>query len=147
MSEPHPTPHPAPAALPSALNRALLQRLLWREWQHHPWRHLVALFAVALGVALAWSVHLINTSALAEFSTAVRSANGEPDLTLRSDQGRFDDALLDRVANDPAVLAASPVLELDTYARRPPAATPATTAAASAASTPDSPSASTPTRL
>jgi putative ABC transport system permease protein len=38
---------------------------------------------VALGVALAYSVHLINNSALAEFSAAVRSANGQPDLTLR----------------------------------------------------------------
>jgi putative ABC transport system permease protein len=38
----------------------------------------VALGAVALGVALAWSVHLINQSALAEFSAAVRAANGDP---------------------------------------------------------------------
>ena len=41
--------------------------LLWREWQHHPWRHGVALLAVALGVALAFSVHLINSSALTQF--------------------------------------------------------------------------------
>ena len=60
-----------------------LWRLSWREWRHHPWRHGMALLAVALGVALAWSVHLINASALAEFSAAVRSANGEPDLSLR----------------------------------------------------------------
>ncbi|HZF79231.1 MAG TPA: hypothetical protein VEZ89_05515, partial [Rubrivivax sp.] len=46
--------------------------LLIREWRHHPWRHAVALMAVALGVALAYSVHLINSSALAEFSAAVR---------------------------------------------------------------------------
>ena len=61
-----------------------LWRLSWREWAHHPWRHGMALMAVALGVALAWSVHLINTSALAEFSSAVRAANGDPDLSLRS---------------------------------------------------------------
>ena len=116
MSEPHPAPRPAPAALPSALNRALLQRLLWREWQHHPWRHLVALFAVALGVALAWSVHLINVSALAEFSAAVRSANGEPDAVLRGPKEGFDDRLLDAVAALPGVAVASPVVEVDTYA-------------------------------
>ena len=85
------------------------------EWRHHPWRHGAALLAVALGVALAWSVHLINTSALAEFASAVRAANGEPDLTLR---GRaFDDALFERVASDAGVQIASPVLEVDTYAR------------------------------
>jgi len=94
----------------------LLATLLQREWRHHPWRHAVALLAVALGVALAYSVHLINQSALSEFSAAVRAANGEPDLTLRAAQGRFDDALFERAAADPAVEAASPVLELDTYA-------------------------------
>ena len=97
------------------MNLALLRLLIVREWRHHPWRHGAALMAVALGVALAYSVHLINTSALAEFSSAVRAANGEPDLTLR---GRlFDDALFDRVAADSSVEIASPVLEVDTYAR------------------------------
>jgi putative ABC transport system permease protein len=94
-----------------------LWRLSWREWRHHPWRHGMALLAVALGVALAWSVHLINASALAEFSAAVRSANGEPDLSLRGPREGFDDALFERVATAAGVALASPVLELDTYAR------------------------------
>ena len=89
---------------------------MWREWRHHPWRHGVALLAVALGVALAFSVHLINNSALAEFSSAVRAANGAPDLTLRGTRAGFDDALFERVASDPAVTTASPVLEVDTHA-------------------------------
>jgi putative ABC transport system permease protein len=94
----------------------LLPLLLASEWRHHPWRHGVALLAVALGVALAWSVHLINSSALAEFSAAVRSANGEPDLSLRGPREGFDDALFDRIATDPGVALASPVLEVETYA-------------------------------
>ena len=99
------------------MNPGLLRLLIAREWRHHPWRHAAALLAVALGVALAWSVHLINASALAEFSSAVRATHGEPDLTLR---GRaFDDALFERVAADAAVRLASPVLEVDTYARTP----------------------------
>jgi putative ABC transport system permease protein len=96
-----------------------MQGLFWllalREWRHHPWRHGVALLAVALGVALAYSVHLINQSALAEFSAAVRTANGEPDLTLRGPREGFDEALFDRIATDPGVALASPVLEVDTY--------------------------------
>ncbi len=95
--------------------QGLLPLLVLREWRHHPWRHAVALLAVALGVALAYSVHLINSSALAEFSAAVRNANGEPDLTLRGPREGFDDTLFDRVARDPGVAVASAVLEVDTY--------------------------------
>ncbi len=98
------------------MNTALLRLLLAAEWRHHPWRHTVALAAVALGVALAWSVHLINQSALAEFSAAVRAAHGEADLSLR---GRpLPEAVFERAAADPAVELASPLLEIDTYARR-----------------------------
>ncbi|HEY6136020.1 MAG TPA: ABC transporter permease, partial [Rubrivivax sp.] len=103
-------------AAPAGLAFALLP-LVWREWRHHPWRHGVALLAVALGVALAWSVHLINVSALAEFSSAVRSANGEPDLVLRGGRDGFDDGFVERVAAAPGVERASPVVEIDTYAR------------------------------
>ena len=88
-----------------------------REWRHHPWRHGMALLAVALGVALAFSVHLINNSALNEFSQAVRTAGGQPDLSLRGP--RFDDGWFEQVAADAAIEVASPVLEVDTYARTP----------------------------
>ena len=100
-----------------ALVRSLLPLVL-REWRHHPGRHAVALLAVALGVALAWSVHLINQSALAEFSSAVRAANGDPDLTLRGQREGFHDAVFDTVVARPEVAQASPVLEVDTFARR-----------------------------
>ncbi|MFN9746458.1 MAG: FtsX-like permease family protein [Betaproteobacteria bacterium] len=96
---------------------ALLRLLLWREWRHHPWRHATALLAVTLGVALAWSVHLINQSALAEFSAAVRAANGDADLSLRG--AAVPEALFEQVAQDAAVSLASPVLEIDTLLRRP----------------------------
>jgi putative ABC transport system permease protein len=96
----------------------LLRRLSWPEWRHHPWRHGMALVAVMLGVALAFAVHLINQSALGEFSAAVRSLNGEPDAQLRALQGPLDEAWLGRVARHPGVAAASPVVELSTYVRR-----------------------------
>ncbi len=69
-----------------------------------------------LGVALAFSVHLINASALEEFSKAVRSLAGQPDLELRAVQGSFDEALFAHVASHPQVALASPVLEVSTYA-------------------------------
>ena len=95
---------------------ALLKTFSWQELLHHPWRNAAAVAAVMLGVALAFSVSLINASALSEFSQAVRSVNGQPDLELRAAQGGLDEALYARLATDPAVAVASPVLELATYA-------------------------------
>ena len=92
--------------------RALLFTFSWQELRHHPWRNAAAVVAVMLGVALAFSVHLINASALDEFSSAVRSVNGQPDLELRAAQGNFDEALFARVARHPQVALASPVVEL-----------------------------------
>ncbi|MBL8332582.1 MAG: ABC transporter permease [Rubrivivax sp.] len=100
------------SAVPSILR---LWPLVRQEWRHHPWRHALVALAVALGVALAFSVQVINDSALAEFGAAVRSANGEPDLSLRSTGAGFDDALLDRVSLHAGVRLASPVVEADTY--------------------------------
>jgi len=95
----------------------LLSTFSWQELKHHPWRNAAAVVAVMLGVALAFSVHLINASALSEFSQAVRSVNGQPDLELRAAQGTFDEAVFARVAQQPDVSVASPVLELSTYAQ------------------------------
>ncbi len=101
---------------------ASLAVLTRREWSAHPWRYAVIVFALAMGVALAWSVHLINASALAEFSSAVRATQGEPDAVLRGARGvdgGLPDSVLDRVAADPSVANASGVIEIDTYARKP----------------------------
>ena len=99
--------------------RELLLTFSWQELRHHPWRNAAAVVAVMLGVALAFSVSLINASALSEFSQAVRSVNGQPDLELRAAQGSFNEALFARVATDLRVEVASPVLELGTYALDP----------------------------
>lgn len=94
---------------------ALLKTFSWQELQHHPWRSAAALLAVLLGVALAFAVHLINASALSEFSNAVRAVGGQPDLELRAMQGSFDEDWYERVARQPEVAWASPVLEASTY--------------------------------
>jgi putative ABC transport system permease protein len=77
----------------------------------------MAVLAVALGVALAWSVHLINRSALAEFAGAVRAVQGEPDASfvcLRREG--CDDAVVDTLAVRGDVSLAVPVAEVDSYA-------------------------------
>ncbi|HVZ42907.1 MAG TPA: FtsX-like permease family protein [Ramlibacter sp.] len=98
---------------------ALLGTFSLRELRHHPWRNAAAVLSVMLGVALAFSVQLINASALDEFSSAVRSTGGQPDVELRAVQGGFDEALYARVAASDSVALASPVLELQTTALVP----------------------------
>ena len=97
----------------------LLKTFSWQEALHHPTRSLAALLAVAAGVALAFSVHLINNSAVDEFSSAARGLNGQPDLVLRASQATFEEQWLERIGRHPAVALASPVLEIQTYALRP----------------------------
>ncbi len=109
----------SPGAYPSIywLVFALLKTFSWQELLHHPWRTGAAVLAVLLGVALAFSVALINASALNEFAQAVRSVNGEPDLELRALTGTLDENWYPRLAQDARVAVVSPVLEVSTYAR------------------------------
>lgn len=101
----------------SATLGALLATISLPDWRVHPWRHGIALLAVALGVALAFSVHLVNASALAEFASAVRVAQGRPDLSLRCTQpAGCDDRALDTLAAQPAVQVALPLLDVDALA-------------------------------
>ncbi len=87
--------------------------LAWGELRAHPWRVIAALAAIAIGVALGLAVQLINASAAREFSQAVRATTGQADLEVRGPRGGFDDAVLERIAADPAVAVASPLVEVD----------------------------------
>ncbi len=98
---------------------ALLRTFSWQELRQHPWRNAAAVLAVMLGVALAFSVHLINASALSEFAQAARTVGGQGDLELRAVQGQFDEALYLQVARHPDVALASPVLEIGSYLQTP----------------------------
>ncbi|MBS0391279.1 MAG: FtsX-like permease family protein [Proteobacteria bacterium] len=91
---------------------ALLHTFSWRELCRHPWRSAAAVAAVMLGVALGFAVHVINASALDEFSQAVRAVEGRPDLELRATRGTLPESLYGLVAAQPQVQLASPWLEL-----------------------------------
>ena len=103
---------------------ALLRTFSWQDLRHHPWRSAAAVVAVMLGVALAFGVHVINASALDEFSQAVRAVNGQPDLELRAMRGHLPESLYGPLATHPQVARASPVLELSAIARAAPAEPP-----------------------
>ena len=89
----------------------LLSSFSWQELRQHPWRTATALIAIMLGVALGFAVHVINQSALDEFSRAVRSVNGQPDLQLHAMQGGLPLALYPQVAQTRGVATAVPWVE------------------------------------
>lgn len=78
--------------------------------RRHRLRTTVQILAIAVGVALGLAVGLINTAALAEFEAALRQVNGEADAVLEGSRGGFAESLYGRVAADPGVALASPVL-------------------------------------
>ncbi len=96
----------------------LFRSFSWQELRQHPWRYAAALASIALGVALAFSVYLINASALSEFSSALQSVQGQPDASVRAIAGAdtFSEEALVGIAAHDSVALASPVLELSTYA-------------------------------
>ncbi len=91
----------------------LARWLLGAEWRSHRGRALVAIATIALGVALGYAVQLINSAAFNEFSAAARSLSGVADLQVRGAQASFDESLYPRLATEPGVALASPVLVLD----------------------------------
>ena len=96
------------------MNPALLFRwLLFGEWRAHLVQVIVALSAIAIGVAMAFSIHLINAAAFNEFSAASKSLSGQSDLQVRGRKAFFDELLYPRLANTEGVALANPVLELD----------------------------------
>ncbi|MCV2368935.1 FtsX-like permease family protein [Roseateles oligotrophus] len=88
-----------------------LAQLSWPALRHQAGRQLLALLSITLGVALAYAVHLLNSSALNEFSSAAASLNGRPDLVLRGKQGALPESVYTEVAALPGLALVSPVLE------------------------------------
>src|SRR6188474_1406360 len=93
---------------------ALSERALTSgAWQANRSRLLLSVVGVALGVALGVAVHLINSSALNQFTLAARALSGDADLFVHGPQAGFDENLYPQIAALPEVDVASPALELD----------------------------------
>ena len=73
----------------------------------------LSVLAIALGVALGFAVALINESAVAEFTSGIKSLSGLADLEVRGPRGGFDETLFAQLARDPGIAVASPVVEID----------------------------------
>jgi putative ABC transport system permease protein len=73
----------------------------------------LSMLAIALGVSLGYAIHLINDAALADFSRAMKSVQGEPDAIIvpRDSAGYVPLALIDEIAGDESVALVAPVIE------------------------------------
>src|SRR5882672_11863966 len=97
----------------NAISGVAARWMIAGEWSAHPARVIVAALAIAVGVALGFAVHLINASALNEFTRAVRTVNGDADLQVHATTPLgFDEALYPKLARVDGVAAASPVVAL-----------------------------------
>jgi putative ABC transport system permease protein len=100
----------------SGLNRLFLW-LAWGAIRQQWGRWLASLLMVAVGMALAVAIHLVNHSALQSFSRAIELVNGQSSLQLVASQETFPEdhfaRLLDE-ASDLGIESASPALEIGT---------------------------------
>jgi putative ABC transport system permease protein len=89
-----------------------LSTWLWlAQWRAQPGRLAVASLSIAIGVALALAIHLVNQSALAEFDAALAVVNGQAQARIEARGASFDEVLYPRVAKAREVAAASPVID------------------------------------
>src|ERR1700676_2476412 len=87
------------------------------EWSAHPARVIVAALSIAVGVALGFAVHLINASALSEFSRAIKTVNGDAELQVHAVTPLgFEEMLYPKLARLPGIASASPVVEISAVA-------------------------------
>ena len=91
----------------------LLIYLGWGVIRSQWGRFLAAALSIAIGVALALAIHLINRSALDEFSGAMSAVNGEANLQVKARLGRLPDEAFVEMMLDRDVVEASPVIEID----------------------------------
>src|SRR5690349_6757536 len=77
---------------------ALGKRALTLEaWGANRGRLLLSVAGVALGVALGVAVHLINSSAIHQFTQAARELSGDADLAVRGTGAGFDESLYPKI--------------------------------------------------
>jgi putative ABC transport system permease protein len=105
------TAAPPASGMSFGARRALLDAAAFGPLRQAPGRTLLAVVAIALGVALGFSVYLINRVAADEVQLASRALFGMADLSVKAPGGGFDEALYPRLAAVPGVAEASPVVE------------------------------------
>jgi len=80
-------------------------------------RTLLAIVAIAFGIALGYAVELINRAAVSELSAGLATLSGDADLEVRGPRAGFDETLYPVLARLDGVAVASPVVETDVTVR------------------------------
>lgn len=92
--------------------------LIWRwlfigQLRAFPFRYIFAALSIAIGIALGFSVHLINASASDAFGDAVRNLSGSSDAQVAGATNLgFDEQLYPRIYRLAEVADVSPVIEM-----------------------------------
>jgi putative ABC transport system permease protein len=91
-----------------------MTRLLWLLSRRRArGRAVLAVVAIALGVALGYGVHLVNRAAVEDLAASVRAMANEADLQVRGGRTGFPESLYPQIARMPGVARVNPGLELD----------------------------------
>jgi putative ABC transport system permease protein len=76
-------------------------------------RTLLAVVAIAFGIALGYAVEVINRAAVDELSAGLAALSGDADLSVRGPRTGFDETLYAQLAAVDGVAVASPIVETD----------------------------------
>ena len=91
--------------------RRLFLRAVLRHLPRHPWQAGLAVLGVALGVAVAVSVDLANASAIQAFELSTTALAGRATHEIEAAAGGLPDELFARLAREPGLGPAAPVVE------------------------------------
>ena len=78
-----------------------------------PGRTVLAIGAIALGVALGFAVQLINDTAVSEFGSGMAALSGDAQLQVRGSRAGFSERIFPLLARDDDIAIASPVIEIE----------------------------------
>lgn len=106
-------PHLVAHADRSAVN-VLAKWLILSQFRTRPWASGLSIMAIALGVALAYAVHLINDAAVSDLARAMKTLQGDADVIVAAYDSTDDVPLtsINEIARDPGVLVMAPVIEM-----------------------------------
>ncbi|MES2676207.1 MAG: FtsX-like permease family protein [Pseudomonadota bacterium] len=93
-------------------NWRVFQAIVWQPLRAQAGRTFLAIIAITLGVALGYSIHLMNRAATTEMTHATRSLFGQADWVIQSTSQGFDESLFPAIARIPGIAVASPVVEV-----------------------------------
>ena len=91
----------------------VLRALSFAPLQARARRSVLAIAAIAVGVALGLAVNLVNDAALVEMQQAFRTVAGEADVRIEGASRTIDEALYGRFGMHPRIEAIAPIIEID----------------------------------